>query len=182
MEIKITETGLSEAQAFLNGLLSRSNDMTPAMEAAGTVAQSSVVENFKQGGRPEPWTPLADSTLYGYSRMRTVKGNLTAKARRVKAGHAQILVGSPPHLMKSIDFQARPKEVEVGVKGLPYAAIHQFGGMTGRGHKTRIPARPYLVLQPEDTERIKKIMINWLGEGAYNLMETSSILGAMQTL
>lgn len=25
-----------------------------------------------------------------------------------------------------------------------YARIHEFGGMAGRGHKTRIPARPYL--------------------------------------
>lgn len=25
-----------------------------------------------------------------------------------------------------------------------YAAIHEFGGMAGRGHKTRIPARPYV--------------------------------------
>lgn len=27
---------------------------------------------------------------------------------------------------------------------VPYAAIHEFGGMAGRGHKVRIPGRPYL--------------------------------------
>ena len=27
---------------------------------------------------------------------------------------------------------------------LEYAAIHQFGGMAGRGKKVRIPARPFL--------------------------------------
>ena len=26
----------------------------------------------------------------------------------------------------------------------PYARIHEFGGMTGRGHRTRLPARPYV--------------------------------------
>jgi phage gpG-like protein len=29
---------------------------------------------------------------------------------------------------------------------IPYAAIHQFGGMAGRGKKVKIPARPYLAV------------------------------------
>lgn len=27
---------------------------------------------------------------------------------------------------------------------VPYARIHEYGGMTGRGHRTRIPKRPYV--------------------------------------
>ena len=39
-----------------------------------------------------------------------------------------------------------------------YAAIHEFGGVTGRGHRTRIKARPYF--RPaikEKTPKIKQI-------------------------
>ncbi|VEH67135.1 Mu-like prophage protein gpG [Rodentibacter pneumotropicus] len=32
----------------------------------------------------------------------------------------------------------------------PYAAIHQFGGKAGRGRSVTIPARPFLVLTPQD--------------------------------
>lgn len=34
----------------------------------------------------------------------------------------------------------------------PYGAIHQFGGPTGRGGKTQMPARPWLGLSPEDED------------------------------
>lgn len=40
----------------------------------------------------------------------------------------------------------------VSTAPLPYAAIHQFGGLAGRGRKSRIPARPYLPT-PETAER-----------------------------
>lgn len=32
----------------------------------------------------------------------------------------------------------------------PYAAIHQLGGKAGRGRKVAIPARPFLILTPQD--------------------------------
>ena len=41
---------------------------------------------------------------------------------------------------------------------LVYAAIHQLGGMAGRGHRSKIPPRPYLVFRPEDPERLREGM------------------------
>ena len=35
-----------------------------------------------------------------------------------------------------------------------YAAIHQLGGQSGKGHKTEIPARPYLQLTDDDFAEI----------------------------
>lgn len=36
----------------------------------------------------------------------------------------------------------------------PYAAIHQFGGMAGRGRKVKIEARPFLQLTSQDRQDI----------------------------
>jgi hypothetical protein len=35
---------------------------------------------------------------------------------------------------------------------VPYAAIHEFGGDAGRGHKAHIPARPYMTPAIEKTK------------------------------
>ncbi len=45
-----------------------------------------------------------------------------------------------------------------------YAAIHQFGGRAGRGHAAKIPARPFLVVQDDDLEEIKEIILDYLKE------------------
>ena len=52
-----------------------------------------------------------------------------------------------------------------------YAAIHHLGGQAGRGHKTTLPARPYLPingnnqLQPDAERRILDIAIAALKKG-----------------
>ena len=52
-----------------------------------------------------------------------------------------------------------------------YAAIHHLGGQAGRGHKTNLPARPYLPingnnqLQPDAERRILDIAIAALKKG-----------------
>ena len=52
-----------------------------------------------------------------------------------------------------------------------YAAIHHLGGQAGRGHKTNLPARPYLPingnnqLQPDAERRILDIAITALKKG-----------------
>lgn len=45
-------------------------------------------------------------------------------------------------------------------RGIPYARIHEFGGMAGRGRKTRIPKRAYLA--PMFNENKAK-WISWIG-------------------
>ena len=52
-----------------------------------------------------------------------------------------------------------------------YAAIHHLGGQAGRGHKTNLPARPYLPIngnnqpQPDAERRILDIAIAALKKG-----------------
>ena len=57
------------------------------------------------------------------------------------------------NLMNSITSYYDNNVAEVGTNE-PYAAIHQFGGKAGRGRKVDIPARPFLVLTPQDEDDI----------------------------
>jgi phage virion morphogenesis protein len=52
------------------------------------------------------------------------------------------------HLVHSIDFETTSDSVTLGTN-LVYAPIHQFGGRAGRGHKSKIPARPFLPVTKE---------------------------------
>jgi phage virion morphogenesis protein len=66
------------------------------------------------------------------------------------------------HLMQSITHHvSSDNALEVG-SNVVYAAIHQFGGDTGRYHSAHIPPRPYLEFSEKNRAQIKKILINYL--------------------
>ena len=94
---------------------------------------------FRKGGSGEG----------GVKRMPPIPGMLTT--RDATAG----LMGSVHQRIEKINpassYQSRvgsPKD---------YAAIHEFSGMAGRGRKSFIPKRPYLIFSA------KKIEENWRG-------------------
>ena len=49
----------------------------------------------------------------------------------------------------------------------PYARIHELGGMTGRNHATRIPARPYVWTA---LERNKALILKELGDSLHQVV------------
>ena len=57
------------------------------------------------------------------------------------------------YLRDTLRYQA----VAIGSNRI-YSAIHQFGGQTGREHKTTIPARPYLGVSDDDVAAILEII------------------------
>ena len=63
--------------------------------------------------------------------------------------------------MGSIHPEAHPDRAEIGTDMI-YAAIHQFGGLAGRGHVVEIPARPYLGVRDEDWPEIKDAVLAFL--------------------
>ncbi|MFT4191675.1 MAG: phage virion morphogenesis protein [Comamonas sp.] len=66
------------------------------------------------------------------------------------------------HLYDSYVYQLTRDGVEVG-SALVYSAIHHFGGMTGRGKKTRIEARPVLGMGPEQEREVGELLLAELG-------------------
>ena len=134
------------------------------MAVAGNIVVKSVKQNFREGGRPEKWT-------------------------QSKKPKGMTLIGTGA-LMKSIHHKVDDDGMGVTVMTGPqkYAAIHQFGGTTApheikaknrralqftvggvtlyrkKVHHpgSNIPARPYMLLQDEDIENIKTVMLEYL--------------------
>lgn len=100
----------------------------------------SIRQNFQAEGRPTRWEPRKLGTAYA------------AKM----SGH-KILRGMTNRLFSmttaKADFEG--SKVEIG-NNIIYGRIHQEGGMAGRNLAAKIPARPYLIIPPEDFPRIIK--------------------------
>ncbi|SFM68021.1 phage virion morphogenesis protein [Thermodesulforhabdus norvegica] len=145
-----------EVKDLLAKLQARMHNLRPVMEEIGELIVSSVIENFEREGRY-----AEEGSWKGGSKRWKRLSPVTEELRR-RRGHwpGKILTESG-RLRSSIHYSAGSNEVTVGTN-VVYAAIHQFGGKAGRGHKVEIPARPYLVVQDEDLEAIEEIIIDYL--------------------
>jgi phage virion morphogenesis protein len=145
--------------------------MKPAWQEAGEILQRSIDETFRQQGRPDRWKPLAASTLYtwlGGRKARTQKGDRLRKSAERKLARRKILQASGL-LRDNVAYQADDLGVDVGSVKV-YAAIHQLGGEAGRrSARVRIPARPFLVVQPEDEREIAGILDRFFVGGEHVL-------------
>lgn len=169
-EIKIT--GLDDANKLIRQIVARILDLTPALDAIGRTIVDSIQTNFEVGGRPA-WPPLKPATV--------------ARKRR----HPDKILIESETLKDSITHRVTgPRSVEVGTN-VVYAPAHQFGlkgqvevpahtrrahmrqtkrgAVRVRAHEVRahqremnLPARPFVVLQPEDIEEIRAIVSDFL--------------------
>ena len=139
---------------------------------AGEVMRGSIKETFEQEGYPAgSWRRVHGGTLAeqftrgGRNKRKTAKkrGGDTAGFRRFTRGK-KILTDSG-RLQRSITYRTRGRRLVIGTS-LIYAAIHQTGGVIrAKGKALRIPigggraifrksvtipARPFLVIKPQD--------------------------------
>ena len=166
----------AEVSALLQRVDEQLDDLTPMLNEIGQAYERRVLENFAKEQTPDgtKWPRLAATTLMmglGKSKRIGKRGGLTNKGRSYLK-NKQGLVESG-RLRSRIHYQADGHSVRIGVTGLPYAAIHQFGGMAGRGRKVKIPARAYLgvnqgkkmVLAERDKKMVLAIVEKHLGQG-----------------
>ena len=60
-------------------------------------------------------------------------------------------------LKGSFTYEASLEQVVWGTN-VEYAAIHQFGGKTGRNHAVILPARPFVGIDQDDREEMQEMM------------------------
>ncbi|MDR1276178.1 MAG: phage virion morphogenesis protein [Candidatus Accumulibacter sp.] len=123
----------------ITALQRRLSNPTPLMAGIAAELLSITEDAFEQEsviGEKE-WKPLALSTI----RQRKKRGQWPGKKLQRSSGG----------LAASIQPFHQTHQAGLTVSKL-YAAIHQFGGMAGRGHKVEIPARPYLPIKRESGE------------------------------
>lgn len=130
----------------INNTIKHVKDLRPAMALVGQHVCESIDDTFAAEGRPDSWEALSDKT----------------KAR--KNPSFKILEGESKRLREGIHVESFGHNfVDVAPDDLPYARIQHLGGEAGRG--VVIPARPYLVVQESDHDRIGEIVADYiLGE------------------
>jgi len=167
-----------QVKAVLARLAAKVSDMSPAMHEIGQYYERRVLENFSAESDPEgrPWPKLSAVTLgLGLGKPKRLKksGYLSKKGKQYLTNKKMLVERGD--LRRTIHYQAGRDQVVIGAGGeIKYAAIHQFGGLAGRGRKTRIPARPYLAvnegsgmrLAEKDRQRIIEIVEKHIAKAA----------------
>lgn len=149
--------------------------MATAVKRAGVRVMGTAkakISHYQKASGPYPaWPKLKPSTVEKKLRRKyTIKngpraGQLLAAGRRHLAAYGTWATGTDAdaplkdmgHLHGSITMKMQDDLTAVVGSNEKYAAIHEFGGMAGRGRQVPIPARPYL--RPalyENKEAIKR--------------------------
>jgi len=143
IKVEITDGGVVEA---FNRLIALGENPQGALMGIGEVMQQFTRERFIQSEDPygEAWAPNADATLraalHGGSRNFTKKGALSKKGASFLA-NKKPLIGDSRSLSTQFASTVLGSDTVTLTSLMGYAAIHNFGGQAGRGHKVTIPAR-----------------------------------------
>lgn len=132
-------------QRTLRKVYRKVKDLSPAMREIAGIMADAVEENFEAEGRPA-WPELAEATIA----QRTKQGNWPGKILQRSGG-----------LVDSITAESDETSAVVGTNKR-YAAIHQLGGMAGRGNKVEIPARDFLSMGDDDIEEAVEVVERYL--------------------
>lgn len=176
----------SRLKAALENLERSGLDLGPAMRKIAHAMATETERNFAAQGRPR-WKPLEETTLL--NRARSSKrfskkdGSTSEKKRGIhrkdggllksalnRMENAMILQDSG-RLASSISTDFDSTHAVIGTN-VEYAAIHQFGGMAGRGRKVKIEARPFLpitadgALTPEASAEVLSTVLRHLEKAA----------------
>ena len=143
LDIRLDEADHARAINQLNELVNTGEDLRPAIRAVSRFLLENRRRSFDLQQAPDgtPWQSLAANTV----------------AQRLKLGKDGPILQRDRHLLGSIDsFWSRPSAA--AGTNLRYAATHLFGDEDGG-----IPARPFLGLEPADTDEILNTIGRHLG-------------------
>jgi len=133
------------AQAALSRLLAFGLDMSPAMADIAEGMMQHTEDRFDRQQSPDgqPWAALSPAYAQLKQRKQPGLGILVLTGRL--SGELRSEFGT--------DF------AEVATAGLPYVALHQFGGLPGMAPgPAAVPARPFAGFGPEDQELVEDVV------------------------
>ncbi len=128
----------AEVQERLLKIAEKTQSLRPLMKNIAGIMSYSTEENFKNEGRPDKWTDLAESTKKQREKKKKWPGQILQVEGKLAA---------------SINTFYDDDSAIIG-SNLDYAAIHHLGGQAGKNKKVKIPARPYLYLSDDNFKEI----------------------------
>lgn len=121
---------IDELQADLKRIKRELDNTSPLLEDLQEAALSKVEEAFIDGKSTvtmQKWQELSPVTKAYKKRKNLSEKKLIARNK----------------LRMNINGRILNDTVKIGTN-VHYAAIHEYGGMAGKNHKVKIPARPYM--------------------------------------
>jgi len=125
-----------QIKAKIRALMAFGQNPSAAMRDIATYGEASTRERFRDQVAPD--------------------GNRWKPSIRVQISGGKTLT-KDGHLGDSVSNKSNATVAEWGVNRI-YAAIHQFGGNTGRKLRTKIVARPYLGVNAADENEILNLL------------------------
>ncbi len=142
-------------QSALKALADRAVNLQPVMKEISERMLKDAGKRFGKGTGPDgvKWKENSIATLQALSDRlgdgyRKKNGTLNSKGHQWLAGK-KVLIDTKV-LMGAFENSYDGNSLTV-TNTMQYAAIHQYGGKAGRGHKTTIHARPFLPVKPDGT-------------------------------
>lgn len=151
--------------------------MNPVLQTIGEGIVERTRRRFETSTDPagQPWKPNSAATLAilagrlsGQKSKVKKDGSLNASGQRSYANKKPLIADG--NLRRQFTISAVNGTLTVS-NTMKYAAIQQFGGKAGRGHKVTIPARPFLpvhqngTLYPKEQSEILKTINEYLMDG-----------------
>jgi len=133
-------------QAMLKDAVTRIKDFTPAMKAFSEYLVKETGDRFRKEQAPDGsgWDPLKPATV----------------ARKAKMGKRSKILQQDGYLMM---VHPQADEPSGGIySDRKYAAIHNRGGMAGRGRKVKIPQRQFLGINDADVKEFQATVTDWV--------------------
>ena len=138
----------AEVQERLLKIAEKTQSLRPLLKNIAGIMAYSTEQNFKNEGRHDKWTDLAESTKKQREKKKKWPGQILQVEGKLAA---------------SINTFYDDDSAIIG-SNLDYAAIHQLGGQAGRNKSVSIPARPYLKLTDSDYKEILQECEQYLKE------------------
>jgi phage gpG-like protein len=144
----------NEIDAYLRQTRTNCKDISAAWGHVRFIVARAIERNFELEGRPFQWRAL----------------NPSYRAKKVREGYPDRILVRSGDMMRAVTVVGSKGNVHrqgrmtfewgVDLSVIPYARIHDLGGVTGKGGRTRIPQREYLRLMEEDVTEIMTAIHN----------------------
>lgn len=132
----------NQSKNYLNELIKRIRNLTPALHEVGQLMVASTDENFQN-----------EQNIYGVKWKQNTPATIRYKVSR---GFIMKVLQRRGMLRSSIQYRIEGDKLSVGTN-IPYGAYHQFG-------TNRLPKREFLGVSRQDQKEIVAILSEYLDE------------------